>query len=248
MAKSPWTTTRVPPRANTARSEHLRGRPANIGPTQLWATWPLTATGAAGCDVLLVVLEPHPPTASPTARTMRVAIRGRAATGNTVLALDCTDNCLYRVDMTDEAGWIEAWPLPALLRAARTAYGSAIRADLDEAGCDDVPRNGIYVIGAIARTEAPLSDIIDQLGVSKQAAGALVDTLVTRGYLERTIDPEDRRRLRVSLTERGEAAAAVVRAAVKRMDAALLARVGPEHVAHTRATLAALITGGQTGA
>jgi DNA-binding MarR family transcriptional regulator len=150
--------------------------------------------------------------------------------------------------MTEEAGWIETWPLPALLRAARIAYGSSIRADLDEVGCDDVPRNGIYVIGAIARTDAPLSDIIDQLGVSKQAAGALVDTLVTRGYLERAIDPEDRRRLRVSLTERGEAAAAVVRAAVERMDAALLARVGPEYVAHTRATLAALITGGQADA
>jgi DNA-binding MarR family transcriptional regulator len=150
--------------------------------------------------------------------------------------------------MTDEAGWIEAWPLTALLRAARTAYGSAIRTDLDEAGCDDVPRNGVYVIAAIAHAEAPLSDIIDQLGVSKQAAGALVDTLVTRGYVERTIDPEDRRRLRVSLSERGEAAAAVVRAAVERTDAALLARVGPEYVAHTRATLAALIIGGRAGA
>lgn len=150
--------------------------------------------------------------------------------------------------MTDATGWIEGWPLTALLRAARTAYGSAIRADLDEAGCDDVPRNGVYVIAAIAHAEAPLSDIIDQLGVSKQAAGALVDTLVTRGYVERTIDPEDRRRLRVSLSERGDAAAAVVRAAVERTDAALLARVGPEYVAHTRATLAALITGGRAGA
>ncbi len=92
------------------------------------------------------------------------------------------------------------------------------------------------------------SDIIDQLGVSKQAAGELVDTLVTRGYVERTIDPEDRRRLRVSLTERGDGAAAVVTAAVERTDAALLARVGPEYVAHTRATLAALITGGRAGA
>ena len=137
---------------------------------------------------------------------------------------------------------IDAWSLPALLRAARRAYGSAIRADLDEAGLDDVPRSGIYVIGAIARTEAPLSEIIEQLGVSKQAAGALVDTLVTRGYLERSIDPEDRRRLTVTLTERGEAAAVVVRAAVERVDAALIARVGPEYVAHTRATLASLIS------
>jgi DNA-binding MarR family transcriptional regulator len=138
---------------------------------------------------------------------------------------------------------IDGWPLPGLLRAARRAYGSAIRADLDKAGCDDVPRNGIYVIGAIARTEAPLSEIIDQLGVSKQAAGALVDTLVMRGYLERSIDPEDRRRLRLALTARGEAAAIVVRSAIERIDAALVARVGPEYVAHTRATLASLIAG-----
>ncbi len=142
---------------------------------------------------------------------------------------------------TDDS--IDSWPLPSLLRGARRAYGSAIRADLDENGCDDVPRNGIYVIGAIARKEAPLSEIIEQMGVSKQAAGALVDTLVTRGYLERTIDPEDRRRLRVTLTDRGEAAAAVVRSAVERIDAALYARVGPEHVAQTRATLAALVAG-----
>jgi hypothetical protein len=62
--------------------------------------------------------------------------------------------------VADSADRIEAWPLPVLLRAARRAYGSAIRADLDEAGCDDVPRNGIFVIAAIARTEAALSEII----------------------------------------------------------------------------------------
>ena len=45
-----------------------------------------------------------------------------------------------------------------------------------------------------------------ELGVSKQAAGQLVDTLVLRGYLERSVDPEDRRRLTLTLTERGMAA------------------------------------------
>jgi DNA-binding MarR family transcriptional regulator len=134
-----------------------------------------------------------------------------------------------------------AIPLPALLRAARAAYGTAVRAALAEAGCDDMPRNGSYVVTAIAHTGAPLSDIIQQLGVSKQAAGQLVDTLVTRGYLDRTVDPADRRRLVVSLTERGAAAAAVTRSAVAGVDAALEARVGAEYVAHTRVTLAALI-------
>lgn len=129
----------------------------------------------------------------------------------------------------------------ALLRAARFAYGDAIREALVEAGLDDIPKNGIYVIGAISRSGAPLAQIIDSLGVSKQSAGQLVDTLALRGYIERDIDPDDRRRLTVTLTARGREAAAIVRAAVERIDAVLLKRVGREHVAHTRATLHALI-------
>jgi len=138
---------------------------------------------------------------------------------------------------------LENWSLPALLRVARRAYGSAIREALADAGFEDLPHNGPFVIAAIARTGAPLSEIIDQLGVSKQAAGQLVDTLVIRGYLERSIDPEDRRRLRVRLTDRGAAAAAATRAAVERVDAALAGRVGDEYVTHTRATLVSLIGG-----
>jgi DNA-binding MarR family transcriptional regulator len=133
--------------------------------------------------------------------------------------------------------------LPALLRGARAAYGTAIRAALAGAGCDDVPRNGIYVISAIARTGAPLSDVIRELGVSKQAAGQLVDTLVLRGYLDRAGDPADRRRVVVTLTGRGEAAAAVIRASVAEVDARLEETVGAEYVRHTRATLTALIRG-----
>ena len=129
----------------------------------------------------------------------------------------------------------------ALLRAARFAYGNAIREALIEAGLDDIPKNGIFVIGAISRTGAPLAEIIDSLGVSKQSAGQLVDTLALRGYIERKVDPGDRRRLTVTLTARGRAAAATARAAVERIDAALLKKVGREHVAHTRATLHALI-------
>jgi DNA-binding MarR family transcriptional regulator len=142
-----------------------------------------------------------------------------------------------------ERDWFDEVPFPALLRAARRAYGAAIRAALADAGCDDMPRNGSYVIGAIARTGASLSQIIKGLGVSKQAAGQLVDTLVTRGYLDRSPDPDDRRRLTVTLTERGHAAATVIRSVIERVDADLAGRVGTEHVAHTRATLAALIEG-----
>lgn len=145
--------------------------------------------------------------------------------------------------MTEDRDWFDDVAFPVLLRAARTAYGSAIRQALADVGCDDMPRNGSFVIGAIARTGAPLSEIIKGLGVSKQAAGQLVDALVTRGYLDRSPDPDDRRRLTITLTERGHAAAAVIRSVIQRVDTELAGRVGAEYVAHTRATLAALIEG-----
>lgn len=128
-----------------------------------------------------------------------------------------------------------------LLRAARAAYGAAVRAALAEAGFDDMPRQGGFVVTVIANTGAPLSQVIGELRMSKQAGGQLVDSLVTRGYLDRAADPADRRRLTVSLTERGMAAADVVRSVVRRISDELDERVGPEHVAHARVTIAALV-------
>lgn len=131
--------------------------------------------------------------------------------------------------------------IPALLRHARYTYGTAMRLALTEAGYDDIPKNGLYIIGGLGNAEIPLGQLIRELRTSKQAAGQLVDVLVLRGYLERTPDPEDRRKLTVALTERGRAAAATQRAAREKIDAALIARVGKENVERTVRTLAALI-------
>ncbi|HUA25223.1 MAG TPA: MarR family transcriptional regulator [Steroidobacteraceae bacterium] len=137
---------------------------------------------------------------------------------------------------------LAAIPLPALLRHARTAYGLAMRRALEAAGYADVPKNGLYVIGGLAlgAGDVPLASLIRDLRISKQAAGQLVDTLVNRGYLARTVDEQDRRRLIVTLTDRGRAAAATQAAARERVDAELVAKVGRQCVEHTRVALAAL--------
>jgi DNA-binding MarR family transcriptional regulator len=118
-----------------------------------------------------------------------------------------------------------------------------MRLALAEAGYDDIPGNGLYLIGglALSRDDIPLGDLIRDLRISKQAAGQLVDTLVARGYLERAIDKEDRRKLTVCLTERGREAAAIQGAARAKVDAELLAAVGPEDIERTRHTLVTLI-------
>jgi len=145
--------------------------------------------------------------------------------------------------MEDTTIRLEEVVLPALLRHARNTYGSAMRRALTEAGYDDIPGNGLYVIGGLAldRADIPLGQLIVELRLSKQGAGQLVDTLVTRGYLDRAADKNDRRKLTVSLTERGRAAAAVQAAAREKVDAELLAMVGPDSVTRTRQTLTALI-------
>ena len=143
--------------------------------------------------------------------------------------------------METDARWADQIAFPALLRAARSKYAVAIRTAFLAGGYEDMPRDGAFVLGAIVRTGAPLTQIIQSLRVSKQAASQLVDTLVVRGYLERAADPADRRRLNITLTDRGQGAADAARAAVEAIDTALLAAIGPELLAHTRATLAALI-------
>ena len=139
--------------------------------------------------------------------------------------------------------------MPALLRHARYTYGAAMRYALAKAGFGDIPRNGLYVIGGLAlgMGDVPLAQLIQELRTSKQAAGVLVDTLVTRGYLEREVDKGDRRKMIVALTGRGKAAAAVQAKARKKIDDELVARVGQNDVACTRRTLAALIDLGIRG-
>ena len=142
---------------------------------------------------------------------------------------------------SDPGPWYDDIAIPALLRAARRAYGQAIQHALTAAGCDDMPRNGSFVLASIARNGSQLGDVITTLGLSKQRAGQLVDALVARGYLERSPDPDDRRRMNVMLTDRGTGAAATIRRTVDAVDAQLESRVGAESIGHARAALGALV-------
>ncbi len=134
----------------------------------------------------------------------------------------------------------EPLTIPALLRGARGAYARAVLARLGEAGFDDLPRNAAFVLGGMANRGASAGDLIRELEVSKQAASQLIDTLVLRGYLSREVNTDDRRRLTISLTDRGIAAASAVRAGVADVDSQLAELCGPRQIAGLRAALEAL--------
>lgn len=130
--------------------------------------------------------------------------------------------------------------LPALLRAARGCYSNAIRASLRAHGFHDLPRNGPHVLGGLVNQGEQIGNLVHELDISKQAASQLVDTLVVRGYLKRSTDPADRRRVVLEPTEKGVAAADAVRVAVRAVDAELRQMITPDELAGMRAGLIAL--------
>ena len=136
--------------------------------------------------------------------------------------------------------WWEDVATSALLRAAFRSYGDVVRTAVAEAGFDDLPRNGAYVVGATARQTVTMQELPAALGVTKQAFSQLLDTLVLRGYVERETDPSDRRRLVLHLTDRGRALAEVVDGCGTRADAAVADLVGADALHTARRVLAAM--------
>jgi DNA-binding MarR family transcriptional regulator len=130
--------------------------------------------------------------------------------------------------------------IPALLRGARGSYAHTIAAYLAVAVCDDLPQNGPFVLGGMANHRASAVDMIRGLGVTRQAASQLIDTLVVRGYLSREVNPADRRRLNIELTDRGRAAAEAIGAAIGQVDEELAAMITPAELAGLRTGLIAL--------
>jgi DNA-binding MarR family transcriptional regulator len=151
--------------------------------------------------------------------------------------------------------WYEEVPVLQLMREARDVYRDAVRRALDGAGCDDIPRNGAFVLAGLDHSApepafSPQADVVASLGLSKQAASQLIDTLVLREYLQRRNDPEDRRRMGVRLTARGRIAASAIQTATDAIDAAIAHLITADELHGLRAGLGAyrVMQGGDDGA
>jgi DNA-binding MarR family transcriptional regulator/catechol 2,3-dioxygenase-like lactoylglutathione lyase family enzyme len=157
---------------------------------------------------------------------------------------------VYIVSPMDDGDRLN-YATPTLMRAARGAYAQSIRARLHAIGVDDLPRNGVFVLAGIDPTGGPRQDLPTGLGVSKQAVSQVVDVLVNRGYLTRSPDPGDRRRISLELTGRGQEVVDAALHGVEDVDQRLLERVSADQVEATRVVLATLaeikVSGLETG-
>jgi DNA-binding MarR family transcriptional regulator/catechol 2,3-dioxygenase-like lactoylglutathione lyase family enzyme len=139
----------------------------------------------------------------------------------------------------EDADWHE-YATPTLMRAARGVYAQSIRARLQVIGIDDLPENGVFILAGIDTAGGPRQDLPAGLGVTKQAVSQAIDILVNRGYLTRSPDPGDRRRVVLELTDRGHQVVDAATRAVEAVDRQLAERVSAEQVEAMRSALIAL--------
>ena len=122
-----------------------------------------------------------------------------------------------------------------------------MRKALDEAGYDDIPGNGLYVIGGLAlgAPDIPLSQLIKELRISKQAAGA-VGRCPGDARLPGALGGEGRPPQANGDAHRtGKGGGRHAAGSPREIDAELMASVGEDDVKRTRRTLAVLIDIGQ---
>lgn len=96
------------------------------------------------------------------------------------------------------------------------------------------------VLAYLADGPQSLSALARHRRVSAQAIGELVQTLVVRGWVERSRDPQDRRQQLVSLTAAGFAHQARVQARMIQRLAPLLAELSPAEIDAIQTALPAL--------
>ena len=123
----------------------------------------------------------------------------------------------------------------ALLRMPWDSVQQHMLDRLHESGFGDFDAAYLSVFQYPGPQHARPSELAARLRISKQALNYLLGELERLGYLERRVDPDDRRSKRIALTPRGIAAVGVSYGA---HDAATLAGLAPLELVHSTAELA----------
>lgn len=128
-------------------------------------------------------------------------------------------------------------PVLALQRAThRTLHAlSAALADLNLSAAEI---NALANLGGGGTLN--VRQLSERTGTRASTLTGLLDRLENRGYLTRELDPGDRRSFRLPLTERGQAAAAQVLAAIADLERNVLSRLSAEQIAGYHAVITAL--------
>jgi DNA-binding MarR family transcriptional regulator len=107
----------------------------------------------------------------------------------------------------------DSWETAVAVLRLTSQLVDGIQEGLSLRGFDDVrPAHG-FAFARISEGDATTADVAEHLGITKQAAGQLVEYLVDHGYVTRRPDERDARARLLLLTERGWACTIAAEAA-----------------------------------
>ena len=112
-----------------------------------------------------------------------------------------------------------------------------VLAALDAAGLPGLRVTHGYVVQRLLDGPSTATQIAADLGVSQQVVSKWISELQAHGYVAATIDPADRRRRSVELTEHGRLAVEITRRARAAFEARLSAICGADDVDIARRVL-----------
>jgi DNA-binding MarR family transcriptional regulator len=96
--------------------------------------------------------------------------------------------------------------LGLLLAIAARTYRDAVQETFETAGFHGLRPAHTYTLHALHRQSMTPGQLASYLHVTKPAAGKVIDELRRLGYVRIAVDPKDRRRSLITLTDRGRLA------------------------------------------
>ncbi|MDQ3660980.1 MAG: MarR family transcriptional regulator [Actinomycetota bacterium] len=137
---------------------------------------------------------------------------------------------------------LEEIPTAGLLGRAYNQLGAVIFRRLSADGpADTRPTHGNVLEHLEIEDGLRLTDIASRAGITPQSVGALVDELEQLSYVERRVDPEDRRAKRVFLTAKGRENARRSWEVVRALEQELSERLGARRLGELRGVLMEII-------
>jgi DNA-binding MarR family transcriptional regulator len=127
--------------------------------------------------------------------------------------------------------------LAIIIAGANRALAERLRDDLAVAGFDGMRPGFGFVMRGLGEGTVTLTELADQLDVSKQALKKVIDEMQERGLVERRPHESDRRAKLLALSAFGRKARAAALATSAAIESELREQVGDEAVAAARIVL-----------
>jgi DNA-binding MarR family transcriptional regulator len=136
---------------------------------------------------------------------------------------------------------IEPYDFGILLGLAYQDFVAELNDHLARRGFTSVGASYGYVFRALVGQDLTTSQLAARLRITPQGAAKIVDEMAATGYVERQVDPGDRRAKVLRLTERGRGAVSAARAFHRDFERRLARRHGTAAAAAVREALTGIV-------